>query len=1048
MTKKTDQPQSTESIENINSSKTDVSTEAINKDLVIATNDFENLTEDYKMTVGKNTLNPEDIHYVVGVGASAGGLEALQHMVANLPTNTGMSFVIAQHLSPSYKSMMVDLLEKDSTIPVVPAKHQASLQPDTIYVCPPNYNIEINHNDQIILTAASQERQSPRPSVDLLFESIAVAKKENAIGIVLSGTGSDGARGIRAIKGEGGFGIAQDPNAAKYNGMPNSAINSGNIDLILNAQEIGLELKNILKFPRAHNYSFEETAISRDNYNRIMGLVKKHFNVDFTLYKETTILRRIERRMTTLKIPKIEDYLSYSMDNAKEIELLFNDFLIGVTAFFRDNRAFESLHTHLQHYFVNKSSKVFRAWIPGCSTGEEAYSIAILLNEVIGPAIDEYKIQIFATDIDKNAIEFARNGVYPESALQNMPDLYKRKYFTLHNDHYEVIKPIKANLIFSVHNLINDPPFLRLDLLSCRNLLIYFNLELQRQLIPIFHYALNPKGLLFLGQSESIGVFHEQFRSASRSGKVYEAVFLGKKHAPLRNVSYQDIEDYIDPVQAKDDDMKVGRATKPSFEITLQDLITEKLNQEFFKYVIVLNENLDIIFNKGQNPLLVRPDGQPSNNIYKNLHPTLTIDLRSAMHSLELQDVESIKTPYQRLEIGNNSFYARINLLRIEERPRLGALFLLLCQIDEEMDVPRSMDSNAGEERFSKEQERQLIKAKEQLQSVIEELETSNEEMQSMNEELQSSNEELQSSNEELETTNEELQSTNEELQTAYAELRVAYEDKEAQQSKLEQLTCDLAQSNQRLREAEFLGKIGAFNWDINSRKLNWTTGASHLFEIDDENFSPSYEAFIGLAHSEDRAKLEKYIHELLEGKSLKPLVYRVQKSSSKNTIWIEFDAVVSFNDLKQANKLIGTLKDVSQIVAHQQQLSEKESLIEEVFDIPAAQSVFDFSSEKFTHLNDRFIQLFNVAESQIEQGFNSDEFIDQISKESRDSFIAYLSKVQKLKLTQTMTIRFKLKPKNSDTDSLEVRATVSPLEMLENNRVKSCIVTIITKPI
>lgn len=830
--------------------------------------------------------------------------------------------------------------------------------------------------------------------------------------------------------------------------MPNSAINSGNIDLILSAEEIGLELKNILKFSRAHNYSFEETSISRDNYNRILGLVKKHFNADFSLYKETTILRRIERRMTTLKIPKIEDYLAYAIDNAKEVELLFNDFLIGVTAFFRDNRAFESLHTHLQHYFVNKSSKVFRAWIPGCSTGEEAYSMAILLSEVLGSSIEDYKIQIFATDIDKSAIEFARNGIYPESALQNMPDLYKRKYFTQHNEHYEVIKPIKANSIFSVHNLINDPPFLRLDLLSCRNLLIYLNLKLQRLLIPIFHYALNPKGLLFLGQSESIGVFHEQFKSISRTGKVYEAVFLGKKHAPVRNMSYKDIEDYIDPLQAKNQ-MPLGRSAKPSFDMTLQDLITEKLNEVFFKYIIILNENFDIIFNRGQNPLLFRPDGQPSNNIYKNLHPSMTIDLRSAVHTLDVQDLNSVKTPYQKIELENSrDFYARIHLLRIEERPRLGSLYLLFCQIDEEMDVPRMLGATSEEDKFSQEQERQLIKAKEQLQAEIEELETSNEEMQSMNEELQSSNEELQSSNEELETTNEELQSTNEELQTAYSELRVAYEDKEIQQSKLSKMTIELDQTKQLLEEAEYLANIGSFNWDIPSRKLNWSRGAYHLFQVDPEHFSPSYEAFIGLAHSEDRNTLEHHINSLLEGKSIKPITYRVQ-TPDKEIIWIYLEAVVSFNDLKQANKVIGTIRNVTELVESQEKLMKKDSLINQLFNRPAAHAVFNFEKEEFLHFNNSFTELLNISDKS-QNVFTSDEFIAKINHQDRDAFIAFLSKISKLSERHNLTLNFGLAFKSNENEAntlIEVSATASPFEINSNHRVQSCLMSLIAKP-
>lgn len=949
---------------------------------------------------------------VVGIGASAGGLEALQAMVSNLPSDTNISFIVAQHLSPSYKSMMVDLLEKDSTIPIFAAEDGTVLQPNTIYICPPNYNIELSPGDVIRLTSYPEIRHTPRPSVDMLFESIATVKGEHSIGVILSGTGSDGARGIRAIKGENGLGIVQDPNTAKYNGMPNAAINSGNVDLILPASEIGEELKNVLMFPIARSRE-DESTVSRDIYNSIIRQLKIHCNVDFGLYKENTIIRRIERRMASLKIAKAADYLKHLNLHTDEVSFLFNDMLIGVTSFFRDARAFDILKNELAQYIERKEDKIIRVWCTGCSTGEEPYSVAMVISDILGSRINDYKIQIFATDIDSRAINYARNAVYPEAALQNLPKAVRKKFFVVNGDQYEVIKPIKAMVIFSIHDVNSDPPFLRLDLITCRNLMIYFTLELQRQVLPIFHYALNPKGLLMLGQSESIGVFQEQYRQLSKSGKIYESVYIGKKLPPERSLKRRTIVDYVETPSAPP--ISHSKRLNLNLDEKLSELITQRIREFVFPNAILINENLDIIYTQGSNPLLVRPEGLPTNNIYKNLNPLLTVDLRSALHSIDRGE-EMVSTGYQNLVVGGETHWVKLTVVNIVREAPLGALVLIFCHIEKDNNLPIRADStdDGSGKMIALEQQRLLNKTKEQLQDVIEELETSNEEMQSMNEELQSSNEELQSSNEELETTNEELQSTNEELQTAYAELRMAYEEKDQQRNELLRLRSELEQTNSLLEEAERIGRTGSWLWDIPSRKMTWSNGCYQLFGFDRKIFYPSFEAFIGIAHPEDRNRLEDHLRNLLTGSAKQPFVFKYE-GHNKEVKYIAIDAVVSFNDLKQAVKVMGSMTDITEKKSFESNESAHKVKINYILNSSLNGAyIYNFNTQSVEYTNPPFTELLGYTLKDV-QLVNGDDFFTLFHPEDRDKMREHFASVAKGDIGKTYPTAHKFKCKDTD---------------------------------
>ena len=549
-------------------------------------------------------MKNNDLIYI-GIGASAGGLEALQNLVNHIPTNTNFAYIVAQHLSPTYKSLLVELLSKDAPIKIKAAEDGELIEANTMYICPPNKNIVVDE-DKILLLETKEISYGPKPSVNLLFESIANAKKNKSIGIILSGTGSDGSRGIRAIKSEDGFTIAQQPMNAKYDGMPNSAINTGNIDLILDTEVMITEIIEILNY-RGKNINQNPIQNQNQVYTSIIKKIYTVKKVDFSLYKNSTIQRRIERRMAALKIVNMSNYYKYLLENAEEADLLFQDILINVTSFFRDEEAFASLKEILKKAIEEKKDKNIRIWIPGCSTGEEPYSIAIILSELLENKVADYKIQIFATDLDESVTSICRKARYPEAAIINVDRNIVKKYFTVKNDEYEVIKPIRDMCIFSRHNIISDPAFMRLDLISCRNMLIYFTTELQDRIFPMFHYALNDTGILFLGKSESIGRYNYQFKFLDKKWKIYQAIFHGQKTPPFPVKLPSERE------KARYQYKEVEAAVQP----TISDMMTEHIRKHIIPRCIIVNDSFEMVYIKGKNPYLVHPEGEITQNVFK-----------------------------------------------------------------------------------------------------------------------------------------------------------------------------------------------------------------------------------------------------------------------------------------------------------------------------------------------------------------------------------------------------------------------------------------------
>lgn len=967
---------------------------------------------------------------VVGIGASAGGLESLQEVVKHLPKKTMMTYVVAQHLSPTYRSMMTELLQRDSEIQVLEAKNGMVLKQDTMYICPPNKNIVV-HQGVVELRSPGKVAYSPKPSVDLLFETIAKEYQSRSVGVILSGTGSDGSRGIRAIKAEEGFTIALEPSQAKYDGMPTSAINTGNIDLILSAEHIGQELLDIFSNPKKIILD-KEGKESADITKNIIQKLMKAKNIDFSNYKENTIQRRIARRMAALKFTKTSQYNNYLNSNALEIDALFQDILIGVTSFFRDEEAFEGLRAALKGKITSKKEKTIRVWIPGCSTGEEPYSIAMVLADILGGEMLEWKIQIFATDIDEDALRTARRGLYPESALEGLDKRVRKRYFKLLDEQFEIIKPIRDMILFSRHDIISDPPFLKLDLVVCRNLLIYFKQELQKRLLPMFHYAVGEAGILFLGKSETVGQFSNLFHFIDKKWKLYEAIYIGNKERPLISTTYK----YKEPKEFHHD---MYEKVLPSVD----EIMYQGIKEHFFPMCIMINEAMDIIYQQSQNPYVIRPAGKQNDNIFKNVHPDLALELRAGIHSV-LNDKKTHKSMYQKvLILGRFTTYVRMIIAAIQTDENDIKTFMICFEEEDENKLKGMVfDHTKGSDQNRELLEIELERTREYLQTVVEELETSNEEMQSSNEELQSSNEELQSSNEELETTNEELQSTNEELQTAYTEMRNAYTEKERQEmltqttlreleeekTKSEQANDELKKLNSEkelksqeledskrallqysnfLQESQAIANLGSFKWDVIKDTILWSDQLYKIFGKNKSNFTPNVGFIKQVLHPDDLFDYEKELEQsLISGRH--DMTFRIIVNSEVK--YIRALGKVVFNDQGEAIEMNGTAQDVTSSVKQDLVIKEIRSRIDSmVQNSLSGIYIFNFEEQQNTYINEQYTEFLGYSLTDLN---DLDNFMALFHPDDINLILAHMDKMKTLKDSEAESIKYRFKHK------------------------------------
>lgn len=710
---------------------------------------------------------------IVGIGASAGGLEAFEQFFTNMPSGDAaaeMAFVLVQHLDPDHKSILVDLVKRYTKMKVFEVKDGMEIQPNCAYIIPPNRDMAILHNKLHLMEPVAP--RGLRLPIDSFFRSLAQDRGHQAICVILSGTGTDGTLGLRAIKGEGGMAMVQSPESAGYDGMPRSAIATGLVDYILSPDEMPEQLIMYVQhaFERVVKKKTEPVAETTDWLQKVFILLRDRTGHDFTYYKQNTILRRIERRMTVHQVGNTADYVRYLQQNPMEVEILFRELLIGVTNFFRDPQAFDALKEKvIPGLFEDRSAhNPLRIWVPGCSTGEEAYSIAMLAQEHIEELERDFEVQIFATDIDSDAIETARAGVYPGSIAVDVSPERLQHFFTKEGDTYRIKRPIRDMLVFSTQNVIKDPPFSRIDLLSCRNLLIYMGEQLQKKLLPLFHYSLNQDGYLFLGTSESISGFGNLFGVIDRKWKLFQRKGEVASHRPP-------IE-FPGPVVALDEhkrqmDGTVERDAKPGF----RGLAEKVLLSDYAPACVIIDEKCEILYVHGRTgKYLEQAPGTASLNILGMAREGLKLEMTTAIRRA-ITRKEDVRREGLRVKIngGVQNVDLTVKVITDTLYPQGTMMVVFEDREPQILKEPAEAASEQAEEKSQRvvELERELGATKQYLQTTIEELETSNEELKSTNEELQSSNEELQSTNQELETSKEELQSVNEELSTVNSEL-------------------------------------------------------------------------------------------------------------------------------------------------------------------------------------------------------------------------------------------------------------------------------------
>lgn len=841
---------------------------------------------------------------IIGIGASAGGLEALREFVANLTPAGNTCYVIAQHLSPSHRSMLMELLARETTLEVKEIARNQRPRPDIIYITPPNRHVELQ--DGYLTVRTPKIKAGPQPSVDLLFASLALECEEQATGVVFSGTGSDGARGIQAIKAAGGITFAQD-GSAKYNGMPNAAVGTGCVDLVLSPTEVAKRLPLLLDSGHREVLLKEEDQVGTSNtYVNICALIRTHTNIDFTNYRSSTILRRLSRRMSLLHLANLEAYLELLTRDPSEIDRLVREFLIGVTSFFRDATVWKAMKEPLEKLVATKSQdETIRVWIPGCSSGEEPYSMAILFAEAMRKLNRRVKVQIFASDLDSDALATARRGIYPPSVAEQMNTKLLNRYFSPVATEFSVKQEIREMIVFSRHNIIQDPPFSKIDLVSCRNLFIYFTPELQRRILERFHYALNSGCLLLLGKSEAIGELGDLFDLVDRPNKIFRAAIY--KSSPFRPSAFTPLKN---PVPRGSKHLS---ARPRSREARANEAIARRFGPPT---VIVDSSDKPMHIAGAIKPYLQVPTGSSQFDVFSLIEEKLRAEMRALLLRSRREHVV-VRSRIHIAEYQGDKWQYRIVIHpyrdeETEEDLNLIAFMTVRALLEEEEGEVDETDKHDQ----VKELEHELLAMREHLHTMVSELETSNEELQSLNEELQSSNEELQSTNEELETSNEELQSTNEELTTVNEEIVVKSdalnEANSFQTSILESISNPVIVTDQHLR-------IQSYN-----------VAAAKIFKIDDHSIG---ELLTTAKSSFRMPDLRPPVEEVISSGKPKNKAIR----SRRHDRYFDLSIHPCLDAQKQIIGAVLTLNDVSRLTRANVRLRRSRSELAEEMELRAA---------------------------------------------------------------------------------------------------------------
>jgi two-component system, chemotaxis family, CheB/CheR fusion protein len=709
---------------------------------------------------------------IVGIGASAGGLEALEQFFSNVPENNGMAFVVIQHLDPHHVGIMPELLQRITTMKVFQASDALKVKPNCVYVIPPNKSMSLLNGALHLFDPV--ELRGLRLPIDIFFRSLANDREEKSIGIIFSGMGSDGNLGLKAIKEKNGVVLVRDPGTAKFDGMPRSATEAVIADIVAPAEELPQKLITYLKYIPGVKTDPEIESKIKSNLDKIIILLREYSGHDFSLYKKNLLFRRIERRKGIHQIDKIQHYVRFLQENPQEIEILFKELLIGVTSFFRDNAVWEKMKESVLPSLIAElpTGHVLRAWVPACSTGEEAYSLAIVFKEALEKLKNNknLSLQIFATDLDTDAIEKARRGIFSKNIAADIPPELLGKYFTVEDEGYRVNNAIREMIVFAPQNVIKDPPFTKLDLLSCRNLLIYIESELQKKIIDLFSYTLNYNGILIIGTAETLGTHNNGFKEIDAKLKIF------KRSTTVHSTEFIDFPSPFFHAKAVVTDKKIP----PSNVMNIQTIADQILLQRFAPASVIVNAAGDILYITGRTGKYLEPVAGKANwNIHvmarENLRHELPGAFRKAMKNFDPVILHNIK-------IGTNggAQLVDVTIQRLEDPDFIKGMIMVVFSDVRAIVEPQKTGSKTNKVKSSnrqKELEIELQRSYEDMQSIREEMQTSQEELKSTNEELQSTNEELQSTNEELTTSKEEMQSLNEELQTVNIELQSKVND-------------------------------------------------------------------------------------------------------------------------------------------------------------------------------------------------------------------------------------------------------------------------------
>ena len=751
---------------------------------------------------------------IIGIGASAGGLEALDEFLKHLPQDCRMALVVIQHLDPTRPGMMVDLLQRATSMKVVQAEDRQTIKPSHIYVIPPGQNLSILQGRLFLFTPL--EPRGQRLPINFFFQALAQDRRHLAIGVILSGMGSDGLQGAKTIKEQGGLILVQDPATARSDGMPGSAVRAGIADLIaapaILAAELARFLGGRLKLPLQETRVTEE---ERSSFEKICVLLRARSGHDFSLYKKSTIYRRIERRMGIHAIDAIAAYVRFLQENPQELDLLFKELLIGVTSFFRDPEAWHQLVEEILPALIASQPEggAFRAWVAGCSTGEEAYSLAIAFREVLqqrNPAAP-YTLQIFATDLDRDAVQKARQGFFSTRSMTGISDSRRAAWFITEENGFRLRKEIREMMVFAVQDVLQDPPFIRLDLLLCRNLMIYLSAELQKRLLLLFHYTLNPGGCLFLGSAESTGTCMDLFAPHPGNGRLFR---------PKATDRILDLA--LFPSKAPSLGIRTPQeSTMTKTPANLQSLADQVLLQRFAPPAVLASEAGDILYISGKTGKYLEPAmGKANWNLFAMAREGLRTELGSAFRKIQSQK-DPVVTKGLRVGTNGGTQIVDLTVQGLEAPEALRGLVMVVFSDQPPLPLARptkvGKGTPANQARVA-ELEAELSTCKEELQSLREQMQTSQEELKATNEELQSTNEELQSTNEELTTSKEELQSLNEELQTINAE----------QQAKVEELSA----INNDMKNLLDATEIATLFLDEHLNVRRFTRGATRLFKL------------------------------------------------------------------------------------------------------------------------------------------------------------------------------------------------------------------------